>query len=429
MKRILIIIALIAAVKAQAQTWSLDSCVQYAIDHNINVRSTMIQLLSGEQEVTAAKDRFLPNLSVGANQSWDFGRGLTADNTYANRNTSMFGVNASLSLPVFQGLSNIRQLKYARTHLAQLLEQSEAAKDDVTLSVMAQYLQTLYSTEISEVSLEQLHLSQLQAERQRVLFDNGKVAEADLLQSQAQVARDELSNVNADNDRKLALIDLARLLELKDLTGFDITPLTEEPIELYSPEDVYEKALANNHTLRSARLGVELANRQIALAQSGYLPRISFSAGLGSSYYHLGGIHNPTFNSQMRDNFSKSLGFNLQIPIFDAFNTRNQVRQARIQRLNASLEVESRESALFKDIRQAYYQAVAAAKKFEASKIASKASEAALQAMTDKYEYGKATATEWEQAKTDYIKSRSETVQAKYELILRNKILAFYSKE
>ena len=194
--------------------------------------------MGGELSVTEAKDRFLPTLSAGANQSWDFGRGLTSENTYANRNTSMFGWNANLSLPLFQGLSAVRQLKYAHANLKMLTEQKEAAKDEVTLSVISYYLQALYSREMLAVNEEKARLSKVQLERQRTLLEAGKVPEVDVIQAEAQVANDELSVVTAGNDYQLALIDLAKVLELEDVENFEILPLPDEAVNLLSPVNV-----------------------------------------------------------------------------------------------------------------------------------------------------------------------------------------------
>ncbi len=423
---------LAVAMSAAAESttaWSLDSCINYAVEHNLTVRSHQLEYASGELAVTEAKDRVLPQLSASASQSWNFGRGLTSENTYANRNTSMTGFNVGLQLPLFQGLSTVRQIDYEKTRLRQLVEQTEAAKDDVTLNVMAQYLQVLYCGELADVAREQAQISRLMLQRQEELFEAGKVAEADVLQARAQVARDELTVVTSDNDRNLAIIDLARLLELRDVEGFDILPLADDDRALLlDANQVYEHALENNHSILAARYGITVADKNISLARTGYIPRLSFNAGLGSSYYSLAGADNPGFSRQMRDNFSKSLGFSLSVPIFDGFSTRNSIRRARVGKLSASLALEHQQSQLFKDIRQAYYQSVAAAKKLDASRVATESSKASLESMTWKYEYGKANATEFEQAKTEYIKSLSETVQARYELILRNRILEFYDR-
>lgn len=412
-----------------ADTWSLDSCINYALDHNLTIKSSNLDRMGGELSVTEAKDRFLPNISAGAGQNWDFGRGLTSENTYANRNTSMFSWNAQLSLPIFQGLSAVRQLKYAHANLAMLTEQTEAARDEVRLSVISYYLQALYNREMLAVNNEKLRLSKVQLERQKVLLEAGKVPEVDVIQADAQVASDELAVVTATNDYQLSLIDLAKVLELDDVEGFDVMPLPDERVALLSSEEVYSNALNHNHSIIASRLGVEAADKAVNVAKSGYLPRLNFNAGLGSSYYTVSGVKSSSFGKQMNDNFSKSLGFSLSVPIFDAFSTRNQIKQARMRRLSAELSLEQQRSDLHKTIRQAYYQALGAEKRYQAGETAVNAAKAALDAMTEKYNYGKANATEWEQAQSNYITSLAQQVQAKYEMILRNRILLFYNKQ
>ena len=159
----------LASLSAGAKTWTLDECVTYAIDHNIDVQSRKVSALEGELAVTEAKDRFLPQVQAYGSQSFNFGRGLTADNTYANRNTSSFSVGANLSLPIFQGLRAVRQLSYSRTALKATLEQVEAAKDDVTLNVISQYLQALYASEMLQVARVNLGISQSELDRKSVV--------------------------------------------------------------------------------------------------------------------------------------------------------------------------------------------------------------------------------------------------------------------
>ncbi len=411
-----------------AQQWSLDSCINYAIEHNITVKSRQLERTSAELDVIEAKDRFLPEISANASQSFNFGRGLTAQNTYANRNTSQFGWGVNLSLPLFQGLSAKRQLDYARANLRSIVENSEAIKDDVTLNVMSQYLQVLYCKEIHDVAVEQVRLSEVEMERRKTLLDAGKIAELDLTQAESQLAQDQLTAVTALNDYKLALVDLAQLLQLSNVEEFDIVPLSGDVLSIPSAKEVYENALHHNHAIKASSLAIEAANKNISLAKSGYLPRLSFNAGIGSSYYNISNQENAPFHRQMRDNMNKSLGFTLSIPLFDAFSTRNSVRKAKIQRLNAQLAYDDARSSLYKAIQQAYYQANAAQTKLKASTIARDAAKEALNAMQEKYNYGKANATEFEQAKTTYVKAASESVQAKYESLLRMRILQFYNR-
>lgn len=412
-----------------SESWSLDSCISYAINHNLTVKSRELSVISGDLDITEAKDNFLPNVSAGAQQSFSFGRGLTADNMYANRNTSQFGWSMQMSMPIFQGLRNVRNLDYAKTNYRMLVEQFESAKDDITLSVIAQYLQVLYYEELYKVSLEQLRLSQIELERRQELVEAGKIPELDMLQAQSQVAQDELSSVNALNNQNLALLDLAQLLELRSAEDFSILPLEGDIAELPlpSPEEVYNAALADNHTILASRLGVEVAGKYVKLARTGYIPTLSFSAGFGSSYYKTSGYNNENFSNQMRHNLSESLGFSLNIPIFDSFNTRNSIRKAKVQQISAQLQLSDAELQLYKTITQAHAQAVAAEKRMKSSAIAEKATGVALEAMREKYNYGKANATEFEEAKSSYIQAVSESVQAKYESVLRRRILQFYS--
>lgn len=428
MKSIIIsLTAILTCATAGAETWSLDSCISYAVGHNLTVKSRELCAVSGELDITEAKDRFLPSLSAGASQSFSFGRGLTSENTYANRNTSNFGWNIGLNLPLFQGLRNVRNLDYAKANMLTLVEELESAKDDITLNVIAQYLQALYYKEMVNVATEQVKLSKIELSRREELLEAGKIPELDLLQAKSQLAQDELTEVTAKNNYALALVDLTQLLELGSPEEFDIEAIeTDTPLPLYNADDVYASALTTNHSIKASQLGVESAGKAIKLAKSGWLPTLSFSAGIGSNYYTVSGLTSDKFGNQMRHNLSKSLGFSLNVPIFDGFSTRNSVRKAKVQEINARLQLTDTKNRVYKSIQTAYTQAVAAEKRKASSIVACDATEAALEAMRLKYNYGKANATEFEQAKTAYIKAVSDAVQAKYESVLRKRILAFY---
>lgn len=421
-------LAIATAISSAAETWTLDRCINYALDNNLTVKSRKIEIQSGELDVTAAKDRHLPNLSANASQSFSYGRGLTSDNTYTDRNTSNFGWGVNMSLPLFQGLSAIRQTKYAQANLRALVEELEATKDDITLNVISAYLQVLYAGEMCNVAEEQLRLGLVEQSRREELLANGKIPELDLIEAQSQVAQNRLSLVNAQNDRTLALVDLAQLLELPDIDGFDIAPVEDDGLTLYSPDEVYDRALESNHSVLAARRRIEAADRNISLARSSYLPNLSFNAGIGSNYYTVSGISSESFARQMNHNFNKSLGFSLSIPLFDAFSSRNNVRRAKIQHLNARLQYETTERNLYKTIQQAYYQAKGATEKLRSAEISADATRQAFEAMQQKYDFGRANSTEYEQARSNYVRATSEAVQAKYESILRRRILAFYNK-
>ena len=227
MRRILFATAVLIfslAVSAQVRRWSLDECVDYAVAHNINVLQTKVSEDQGRISVDEARSGFMPQVSGYASQSFNFGRGLTADNTYANRNTSSLSVGANLQVPVFQGLRNIRNLEYSKVNLRALVERTEAAKDNVTLNVIGGYLQALYASEMLAVANENLAISRRELERREKLVEAGKIPELDLYEARAQVSRDELTVVNSQNDSITALLDLAQMLNIEDYRNFAILP-------------------------------------------------------------------------------------------------------------------------------------------------------------------------------------------------------------
>lgn len=433
-KYIFTVIAAIAAMQGvAAEPWSLDSCISYAIENNISVKQSKLSHYNGELELTEAKDAFLPSVSGYASESFSFGRGLTSENTYANRNTTSTQLGASLNLPLFQGLRAVRRVSYAKANLAQLLEQTEATKDNVTLQVIAQYLQVLYTRELVDVAEGQQAISELELQKRQELFEAGRIAELDLIEAQSQLAQDRLSVVSSRGEARLALLDLAQLLELDtsspEYANFDIAPLpTDTALAIPEASAIWARALDRNHTIEAARLGVTSAEKSISLAKAGYIPSLSFSAGLGSSYYSMAGAKSEGFGSQLKHNFNQSIGFSLSVPIFDAFNTRNSVRRAQANKLSAQLTLERAETETEKAIVQAHTQAVTARQKMIASSDAENHARAAMEAVQEKYNFGRATPTEFEQAKTTYARAASDAVQAKYEHLLRIRILQFYGR-
>ncbi|MDE6136477.1 MAG: TolC family protein, partial [Muribaculaceae bacterium] len=237
----------------------------------------------------------------------------------------------------------------------------------------------------------------------------------------------ELTLVNAENDRDLAVVGMERLLQLEAGTDFDVEPLQEDALPLPTVDEVYANALSLNHGIRAAELNVKAAESNVSLSRTGYMPTLSMNAGLSTNYYKVSGVPGATFGSQMRENFSKSIGLTLSVPIFDAFGTRNSVRRAKASQISAELQLDDARSQLYQNIRQAHSQAVAARRKAASGEVAARSSRAALEAMQEKYNYGRANATEFEQAKSAWFRACSELVQARYESVLRARIVDFYN--
>ena len=186
--------------------------------------------------------------------------------------------------------------------------------------------------------------------------------------------------------------------------------------------------MLNNNSILSARQAIKVADQRISYAKSGYIPTLRFNAGLGSSYYRLGGFDNETFSAQMRHNFQTYLGFSLSIPIFDGFNTRNSVRRAKLQQTSAKLDLDQRSLDLYKDIQLAYYQATGARDRYLTSEETLEKTRLSFDSTRERFNLGRATQADYEQAKNNLFRTEVTRIQAYYEYLMRHRILMFYKE-
>lgn len=424
-------IAVLSAGPAMAQKqWNLKQCIEYAIEHNLTIKQQEAAKDESAVDLNTAKWSRLPDLNGSASHSFNFGRSLQMDNTYQQLNTQNTGLNLSTSIPLFTGMQIPNQIALSKLNLKAAVEDLNKAKEDISIQVTSAYLQVLFNEELAKVAHEQVTLSEEMLKQKTAFFKVGKASEAELYEAKSRAAQDQLSAVQADNEYRLALLDLSQLLELPTPESFGIvSPSIDEDKDfsiLTSPADIYSEALLIKPSIKAAQYRVEGAQKSIRIAQSGYYPQLSLGAGIATSYYNVSGRENGNFGSQLRDNFSQYIGLSLNIPIFNRFSTRNQVRKARIQQTTLNWQLEDAKKALYKEIQQAYYNAVNAESKFESSRTADEAAKASFNLMKEKYANGKATSTEFNEARTNWLKAVSDRIQAKYDYLFRTKILDFY---
>lgn len=433
MKRTILIACVMATgygIQAQ-EAWSLQKCIEYAIEHNLSIKQQEASRNQSEVELNTAQWSRLPNLNGNVGQSFNFGRALQADNTYGNRNTANTNFSLGTNIPLFTGLQIPNSIALAKLNLKAATEDLKKAKEDISIQVASYYLQALFNEELSKVAQNQVKLSQEQLDRKVAFFKNGKASEAEVYEAKSRLAQDEMSAVQADNNYRLALLDLSQLLELPTPEGFTIAepPTVEMNVQLSLPDEVYSQAMTNKPSIKAAQYRLEGAEKSIRIAQSGYYPQLSFGAGLSTNYYNMSGIETASFSSQWHQNFNKYLQFSLSIPLFNRFATRNRVKSARIQKNALQWRLEESKKTLYKEIQQAYYNALAAEAKYRSSQSASEASEASFKLMSEKYANGKATATEYNEVRTLWMKALSDHIQARYDYLFRSKILDFYKGE
>ena len=423
-------------VSAQQRQWSLRECCDYAVANNISIKQQENQRRQEEIQLSTAKNSRLPDLSGSVGQNFSFGRGLTADNTYSNTNTSSTSFSLGTSVPIFTGFQIPNQIKLNQLNLEAATADLEKAKNDIRMQVAQAYVQILYDMEIADVAHRQIEIDSAQVARLQAFVANGKASEAELSQQRATLANSTLTATQADNNTRLALLTLTQLLELPSPEGFNIVrPNLDnlenlgnlgDPSSLPTPDAIYAEALGIKPEILSQQLKLKGTEHSIKIAQAGNYPTLSLSGGLGTNYYTTSGFKSDGFGSQLKNNFSQYIGLNLSVPIFNRFQTRNQIRSARISQENQQLALDNTKKTLYQDIQKVYYNALNAQAKEKASQQAVATANDAFHLTQAKYENGKATITEFNESKNNYLKAESDLVQARYENIYQQALIAFY---
>lgn len=422
-----------SALHAQ-QSWNLRQCIDHAIEHNVGIQQSENQAQQHSISVHTAKWARLPNLNGNAGQSWNWGRTQTAikdeksgnySTVYVNTSSNGTNLNLNTSIPLFTGLEIPHQYTLAKLNLKAAVADLEKAKEDIAIQVASAYLQVLFNQELYTVAQQQVDLSKEQGNRINRLAELGKASPAEVAEAKARIAQDEMYAVQAHNDYRLALLDLSQLIELDSPEGFQLQIPSNQTssVTLTTPDEIFQTALTQKAAIQAARYRVEGSLHSIRIAQSGFYPQLSLNGSLGTNYYS---TINRTFNQQMRDNFSKYIGLSLSVPLFNRLATRNRVRTARLQRENYILELDQVKKALYKEIQQAWYNALASESKYQSCQLAAAASTSSFQLMNEKYKQGKAASVEYNEAKQNLMKAQSDALQAKYDYLFRCKILDFY---
>ena len=417
------------AATAQGKAWTLQECIGYALEHNINLQQQDLQVTQRELELSTAKGSRLPQVSASTSENFSFGRGLTADNTYSNTNTTSTGLNIGASVPVFQGMRISNSIKQDELNLKAATADLEKAKDQISVNVAQAYVNILYDMEILDVALNQVRIDSLQHERLSVMAQNGKASQAQVAQQKAALGQSRLSATQARNNLNLAVLDLSQLLELPNPEGFSIVRPNGliDVILLGNPEDIFAQAVAVKPSISAEQFRLDATEYTIKNAKAAFLPSISASGGIGTNYYTMSSARSNSFFEQMKNNFSQFLGLSLSVPIFTGFQTRNQVKAAQLNRTYQALQLENARKSLYKEIQQAYYNAVAAQEKYRSSIDARESAKESYDLVMAKYENGKANITEFNEARDNFLESESNLVRSRYEYLFSAKLLDFYS--
>ena len=432
----IVLVALFISIATFSQKqWTLKECVDEALSKNISIQQNKLNLASSEIDVDIAKGNFLPNLSGNTGGNLNFGTGF--DPVSQDRvSTSFFGgsINLSSGVTVFNGFRNTNIYKQAQLGIKSSQLDLKKMENDISLFVVNGYLNVLFAKENLNAARVQFEISEKQIIAAQSRFKSGVIPKGDLLTTQSTAAANQQTVIAQENALDLALLNLAQLLQVP-AEGFDIAP-----VDVGSPsgnlfytdsEKIFKRSLDNLPEIERAQLAIENATLAIEISKADFLPSITASAGVSTNYgYNLNlppGFSNSDFFDQVNDNLGYGFGFNIRVPIFNRFQTKNRVSQAAINKNIFETRLESEKLNLKQTIEQSFLDARTALKSFEAAKISLEAQQESFKNAQQRYNFGAMTQFDFDQVRTRLVNAQATLIRSKYDYVFKTKVLQFYA--
>ena len=444
--------------------WTLQECVDYAVQHNLTVKQQFIATVSQENAVNQSFYSFFPTLNASGSGSFNWGRSVDPF-SYTFTNAEIKSINPSLSssVTIFNGFQLQNTLKQSKLNFMAGQNDLKKIQNDISLSVVSAYLQYLYTKEQLKLTQGRVSESQKQRDRVKAMTDAGVMTQGNLLDSESQLANEELNNTTAENQNTIARLSLTQLLELDSVADFDIvTPTVDIPTSSVmnsTADQLFQLAISHLPEIKSATFKEESALTSVSIARGSYMPRLtmfgSLSTGYSSTTRNLDGtpqylgffptgyvtasgedVLAPAFktnyvktplSTQFDNNVTKAVGVSLSIPIFNGFSSRYRVSNAKLNLLSAETSLQQTKNTVFKSVQQAVADANAAQKKYQAlSKSVTALNEAYMYA-EKRYNAGLTSSLEFLTATNNLTRGKVELLQAKFDLIFKIKVLDFYA--
>ena len=462
------VLTISTSANAQVKKWTLSECVQYALDNNISVKQSELDLAATDIEKMSATGAFLPSLNFSTSASEN--TGLSFNPLTNNAQTTTFlSVNGSVNVgyTLFDGLRNYRRVQ--RAALSQLSSQYRLSKmkDDISLFVANGYLQVLLNKANVAAVVAQNQVTKQQIDRTKKLIDAGVLPRGDLLEIDATDASEQQRIAVADNAVRISLISLAQLLLIKDYENFDIVDedyqVVNNAIALKSVEELIQGAKQTRSEVKIAQQNVSISEKDLQIAKGASLPTLSAFFGYNSRYTNAGSFtqdldpDNPfitqeigvveqtgqsvvgqfpntisrevqpdAFIDQAYENDGISYGLQLSIPVFNAFSVRANVRRSKISLERSKLQLQQAALDLESNVYQAYVDAEGSRKAYQAAQKSVASQELAYQYAKDRYDAGATNAFDFSQSKLRYDNAQVELNRSKYDYIFKIKVLELY---
>lgn len=443
--------------------WSLEACVNYAYENNIQIKQGMLSVMNSEVNYDQSRWNQAPTLNGFANHNYNYGRTIDpTSNTFVNRSIQSNNFQLSTGIVLFNGfqLSNtVQQNKYAFLATQQDLE---VTMNNIALNIANLYLQILFNAEALKISQSQIETSAKQVERSQKLYDAGSIAETELLNLKAQLANDKYNFIVSQNNLDIAYVNLKNALQLGPIDSFEIVKPAFDSVPQFKDlnlAELYNSTVAERPEVRRANMQLMSAEMGYKVAMGGRSPRISASGSVTTLYSSaredislqpagttqigvVEGSNTPVlapnfertatptpFSDQVNNNFGQSVGVSMSIPILNGGQVNASINRAKIQVAQNELNVAQAQNTYFVDLSNAYAQFKAADAQYTAAQQNLEAQTLNLDATTKSFEAGVINTVDYQNALNSKLRAEAALLQAKYELIFRAKIIDFYKGE
>ena len=420
----------------EAKKWTLNDCIEYALEKNIQLQQDKISLEESDVDVKTAKAALFPSLSFSTghnvtnrpyqeNSSTVSGTEIISSNnktTYSGN----YGLNAQWT--VWNGnkrMNTIKQRKMNREIAGLTVAETENSLQEQIAQV---FIQILYADESVKINENTLQVSRATYERGVELFNEGSISKADLAQLEAQVSNDQYQLVTAQSSLRDYKLQLKQLLELDGTEEMNLVlpELADEHVlqPLPSQTDVYQQALASRPEIQSSKLNIESSKLDISVAKAGYYPTISLSASTGST---TNSASENAWGKQMKYGWNNMIGINLSIPIFDNRQNKSAVQKARLQYSSSQLDLINKQKELYKNIESLWLDATNARQQYDAAESKLKSSRTSFDMVSEQFNMGMKNTVELLTEKNNLLSAQQQRIQAKYMAILDRTLLNFYA--
>ncbi len=438
---ILLLIFFITQNLSAQKQWSLEECINYAFENNIQIKQSELSVESANYDYKQKKLNLIPSLNAGANYNFGWGRSIDmATYRYTNNNTQQSYFNLSSDVTLFNGLQQLNSIRQKEFDYLAKKYNYEKMRNDMSLNIALAYLNILFNTELVNNARRQVEITKEQIDRTQKQVDAGTVARGSLLDIEAQGATEEATLVANKNKLNLAYLDLMQLLDIKATDTFEIIKpqlkVNPDAANMIPPEIIYSKAVGIMPEIKSAEYQLNSAEKTISISKGARWPILSMSGAYGTNYSdQIPLSYDPTnpdfkkkkpFADQWIDNRNITMGFKLSIPIFNGYQASTRVKQSKINYENANLNLELEKNRLRKNIEQAYADAIGAYQTYLARKKSLEALQESFKYSQEKFNVGMVNGTDYNLAKIKLSNAESDLVTAKYDYIFKTRILDFY---